>query len=54
MLLGLPYYTYRAMLRVYGQGKWVTRAKFSVLSLSYFVLGMILTVLLGLYTAVTL
>jgi hypothetical protein len=54
MLLGLPYYTYRAMLRVYGQGKWVTRAKFSLLSLSYFVLGVIMTVLLGLYTAVTL
>jgi hypothetical protein len=54
MLLGLPYYTYRAMLRVYGQRKWVTRAKFSVLTLSYFILGLIMTVLLGLYTAVTL
>jgi hypothetical protein len=54
MLLGIPYYSYRAMLRVYGQRKWVTRAKFSVLALSYFVLGVIMTVLLGLYTAVTL
>jgi hypothetical protein len=54
MLLGLPYYTYRAMLRVYGQRKWVTRAKFSALTLSYLVLGVIMTVLLGLYTAVTL
>jgi hypothetical protein len=54
MLLGLPYYTYCAMLRVYQQGKWLTRAKFSVLALSYFVLGVIMTVLLSLYTAVTL
>jgi hypothetical protein len=54
MLLGLPYYTYRAMLRVYEQRKWATRVKFSVLTLSYFVLGVIMTVLLGLYTAVTL
>jgi hypothetical protein len=51
MLFGLPYYTYRAMLRVYGQGKWVTRSKFMMLSLSYFALGIVMTVLLGLYTA---
>jgi hypothetical protein len=54
MLFGLPYYTYRAMLRVYGQRKWVTRSKFMVLSLSYFTLGFVMTVLLGLYTAATL
>lgn len=54
MLFWLPYYTYRAMLRVYGQRKWVTRTKFSLLALSYCVLGGIMTVLLGLYTAVTL
>jgi hypothetical protein len=53
-LLALPYYTYRGMLRVYEQGKWATRAKFAMLSLSYFVLGLVMTVLLGLYTAVTL
>lgn len=54
MVLGVPYYTYRAMLRVYRQRKWVTWFKFAALSLSYFVLGLIMTVLLGLYTAVTL
>ncbi|HVY79957.1 MAG TPA: DUF3667 domain-containing protein [Steroidobacteraceae bacterium] len=54
MLLGVPYYTYRAMRRVYGQGKWVTRVKFAALALSYCVLGLTMTVLLGLYTAVTL
>jgi hypothetical protein len=54
MLLGLPYYGYRAMLRVYGQGKWVTRTKFTVLVLSYFLFVGFMTVLLGLYTAATL
>ena len=54
MMLGLPFYTYRAMRRVYDQGKWVTRSKFLVLSMSYIVLGIIMAVLLALYTAVTL
>jgi hypothetical protein len=54
MLLILPYYGYRAMLRVYGQGKWVTRLKFTVLAFSYLVLGTIMAVFLGLYTVATL
>ena len=30
-----PYYTYKAMRRVYAQGKWQTRFKFVVLSAAY-------------------
>jgi uncharacterized protein DUF3667 len=54
MMLILPYYGYRAMLRVYGQGKWVTRLKFTVLAFSYFTLVTIMAVFLGLYTVATL
>lgn len=54
MLLVLPYYGYRAMLRVYGQGKWVTRLKFTVLAFSYLILVTIMAVFLGLYTVATL
>ena len=54
MALLLPYYTYRAMLRVYGQKKWLTLLKFWTLGLSYFVLITIMAAFLGLYTVVTL
>lgn len=54
MLFAIPCYTYRAMRRVYAQGKWATRLKFSVLSFAYLVLGSIMAVLLSLYTMVTL
>jgi hypothetical protein len=54
LILIIPYYTYRAMLRVYAQGRWLTRLKFSVLALLYFVFGSIMAVVLGLYTMVTL
>jgi len=54
MLLIVPYYTYRAMLRVYGQGKWVTRAKFMVLAFSYFILVNVLAVIMSIYTVITL
>ena len=33
----VPYYLYRAMRRVYGQGRWVTLAKFSLLGVGYLV-----------------
>ena len=43
-----PFYTYRAMRRVYAHGKWVTRFKFFALSLAYFTF----LLALGLFTAV--
>jgi hypothetical protein len=52
--LFLPYYTYRAMLRVYGQKRWLTLLKFWTLGLSYIVLISIMAVFLSLYTVVTL
>jgi len=54
MILLVPYYTYRAMLRVYGQGKWVTRLKFTVLSFAYLVLVNVLAVIMSIYTVITL
>lgn len=54
MILLVPYYGYRAMLRVYGQGKWVTRAKFMVLAVSYFVLVNLMAVIMSIYTVITL
>jgi hypothetical protein len=54
LALYLPYYTYRAMLRVYGQKRWITLLKFWTLDLSYIVLISIMAVFLGLYTVVTL
>lgn len=50
----LPYYTYRAMLRVYAQGLWITRLKFSALVLAYLILLSIMVAVLGLYTMATL
>ena len=50
----VPYYLYRAMRRVYGQGRIVTLVKYSLLSIGYLVF-MTLTVLgLLAYTALTL
>jgi len=54
VMLLVPLYTYKAMRRVYGQGRWRTRAKFVVLSAGYFVLVVILAVVTSLYTVVTL
>ena len=54
MVLWVLYYTYRAMLRVYGQGKWVTRLKFTALVFAYFVCMSVLGVMMSLYTLVTL
>jgi hypothetical protein len=52
--LYVPYYLYRAMRRVYGQGRIVTLVKYSLLGIGY-VFFMTLTVLgLLFYTALTL
>jgi uncharacterized protein DUF3667 len=54
MILLVPYYTYRAMLRVYGQGKWVTRLKFTAVAFAYIILVNILAVMMSIYTVITL
>jgi hypothetical protein len=54
MVFLIPYYTYRAMLRVYAQGKWLTRLKFWLLAVAYVALGSIMAVMLSFYTMVTL
>jgi hypothetical protein len=54
MILLVPYYTYRAMLRVYGQGRWLTRLKFTVLSFAYLLFVSILAVITSIYTVITL
>jgi Protein of unknown function (DUF3667)/Domain of unknown function (DUF4286) len=54
LMFYVPYYLYRAMRRVYGQGRIVTLMKYSLLSIGYLVF-MTLTVLgLLAYTALTL
>jgi hypothetical protein len=54
LMFYVPYYLYRAMRRVYGQGRIVTLVKYSLLSIGYLVF-MTLTVLgLVAYTALTL
>ena len=54
LLVYVPYYLYRAMRRVYGQGRIVTLVKYSLLGIGY-LLFMTLTVLgLLAYTALTL
>jgi hypothetical protein len=40
----IPVYFYRAMRRVYGQGRWLTLSKLSTLAAAYFVLGIALLV----------
>ena len=54
LVLLVPWYTYRAMLRVYEQGRWVTRAKFAVLAMAYFVCGLLMVVLTSVFTVLTL
>jgi len=49
-----PIYTYKAMRRVYAQGRWITRAKFSALTLGYLTLLLVLAVVTSLYSLVTL
>jgi hypothetical protein len=54
VILLVPCYTYRAMLRVYGQGRWATRGKFGVLTFAYVVCGLLMALLTSLYTVITL
>jgi hypothetical protein len=49
-----PIYTYRAMRRVYAQGKWITRLKFLVLAGVYFVFVVALAIVTSLYSLLTL
>lgn len=53
-ILLVPYYTYRAMLRVYGQGKWLTRLKFVALAFAYVLFVNILAIITSIYTVITL
>ena len=50
----VPWYLYRAMRRVYGQGRVVTLLKFSLLGLGYLFFMTLTAVGLVLYTALTL
>jgi hypothetical protein len=53
-VLYIPYYLYRAMRRVYGQGRFVTLVKYSMLGIAY-LFSMVITVVgLLFYTALTL
>lgn len=54
IIIWIPYYTYRAMLRVYAQRKWLTWIKFWMLTFWYTVLSTIMALVLSFYTMVTL
>jgi hypothetical protein len=54
MLFYVPYYLYRAMRRVYGQGRFVTLVKYSMLGLGYLFFLTLTAVGLLFYTALTL
>ncbi len=54
VLLYPPVYTYRAMRRVYAQGKGITRLKFLALACVYFVFVVTLAVATSLYSLLTL
>ena len=49
-----PFYTYKAMRRVYAQGKWVTRFKFFALSLAYITFLLALGFFTAVYSLLTL
>jgi hypothetical protein len=54
LVVYLPYYLYRAMRRVYGQGRLVTLLKYSLLGVGYVVFMALTAVGLLAYTALTL
>ena len=54
VLLYPPIYTYRAMRRVYAQGKWITRAKFFVLTCVYLVFVVAIALSTSVYSLLTL
>jgi hypothetical protein len=49
-----PLYTYRAMRRVYAQGKWTTRAKFFVLACVYLIFVVAIALFTSVYSLLTL
>jgi hypothetical protein len=49
-----PIYTYRAMRRVYAQGKWITRAKFFALTCVYLVFVVAIALSTSVYSLLTL
>ena len=49
-----PVYTYKAMRRVYAQGKWITRFKFFALACVYLVFAVALAIATSLYSLLTL
>jgi len=49
-----PVYTYRAMRRVYPQGKWITRLKFVALACVYLVFVIAIAILTSVYSLLTL
>ena len=51
--LYIPWYVFRSMRVLYGQGRWLTLGKFAVLSFFYLVSGSIMFALTLLYSAVT-
>jgi hypothetical protein len=48
--LYLPYYLFVSMRRVYGQSRWLTFAKLTVLSFAYFIGGVVTLALTGVYS----
>jgi hypothetical protein len=54
LMIYIPYYLYRAMRRVYGQGRAVTLVKYSLLFLGYVIFMSLTVVGLVAYTALTL
>jgi len=54
MTLYIPWYLYRSMRVVYGQGRWLTLGKLTLLSFFYLVSGGLMLVFTTLYSAVTL
>jgi hypothetical protein len=48
--LYVPYYLFVSMRRVYGQGRWLTSAKLTVLSLTYLICAVVTLALTGAYS----
>ena len=46
LMIWVPIYLYKAMRRVYGQGRWITRAKFVLLGVGYLINFVVAAVLL--------
>jgi hypothetical protein len=51
LVIWVPIYLYKAMRRVYAQGRWVTRLKFMLLGLGYLINFIISIVLLAAFVA---